>query len=598
MTAMQARPDLVGSFGMAASTHWLASATAQSVLERGGNSVDAATAAGFVLHVVEPHLNGPGGDLVGLVKPAGGEPSVVCGQGPAPAAASIGHLRAEGLDAVPGAGALAAAVPGAVDAWLLMLARFGTWPLGDVLDYAIGYAERGVPLLPTTAAVIGAVSDLFRDRWPSSARLWLPDGRVPVAGEVLANPTYAATLRRIRDEAVHGAGSGADRARVIEHARRVWGGGFVANAVEKFVATTAHRHSSGSSHHGVLTGADMAGFRAHLEEPVGVTFRGHRVYKAGPWSQGPALLQALSVLDGVGDARLDPDTAEGVHLVAETLKLALADRDAWYGHATPRHELATLLSPEYAAARRAQVAEVASHEFRPGHLPGARRPWLPPLRRAGSEASGASVTTGEPTVRDDGETRGDTCHVDVVDRWGAVVSVTPSGGWLQSSPAIPELGFCLGTRLQMTWLDAASPAALGPGRRPRTTLSPTLVRHGYRWTALGTPGGDQQEQWQLGFLLRTVVGGSSPQHAVEAPAVHTTGYVSSFWPRAWEPGGLSVEDRLGDTVVDELVARGHVVTRAGDWALGRLSAAWHDRRSGLVGAAANPRGAQGYAVGR
>ena len=207
---------------------------------------------------------------------------------------------------------------------------------------------------------------------------------------------------------------------------------------------------------------------------------------------------------------------------------------------------------------------------------------------------------GEPTVTvASGQTRGDTCHVDVVDRWGNMVSATPSGGWLQSSPAVPGMGFCLGSRMQMFWLDDGLPSTVAPGRRPRTTLSPTLVlRDGRPVMACGTPGGDQQDQWQLLFLLRHLVGGAELQAAIDAPTWHTTSFPGSFYPREMAPGGLVVEDRLGDDVITELGRRGHDVTRAGGWSLGRMCAVAVDPATGLLSAAANPRGAQGYACGR
>jgi gamma-glutamyltranspeptidase/glutathione hydrolase len=236
------------------------------------------------------------------------------------------------------------------------------------------------------------------------------------------------------------------------------------------------------------------------------------------------------------------------------------------------------------------VTDYASPEFRPGTVPGVD-PFLPPLTIGSSGL-------GEPTVDRMGVTKGDTCHLDVIDRWGNLVSATPSGGWLQSSPAIPELGFCLGTRLQMTWLEAGAPASLEPGRRPRTTLTPTvLMRDGKSVVALGSPGGDQQDQWQLLYLLRTIAGGYSPQQAIDAPALHTTSFPDSFWPRSWEPAGAVVEDRLGEAVIGSLESRGHVVTRSGEWSLGRISAVGTDA-DGTLWAAANPRGTQGYAAGR
>lgn len=587
-----ARPDLEGSFGMCASTHWVASAVGQAVLERGGNAFDAAVAAGFVLQVVEPHLNGPGGDLVALVARPGQEPEVLCGQGPAPRGASIAHLRTEGFSAVPGSGALAAAVPGAVDAWLLLLRDHGTWRLGDVVEFALHYAEHGHPVLASAARVIGEMEELFRTSWPTSALLWLPAGRPPRAGEVVRNPAWAATLRRLRDDATT---RGATREEQIDAARELWRSGFVAETLTAFVAGSAHVHSDGRDHRGVLSAADMAAYTAHWEPSVSREFRGHRVHKAGAWTQGPVLLQALAILEQYDDHELDLDTVGGVHRTLETLKLALADRDAHYGEGLGADGLLTLLSTEYAKHRRELIEDTASHAFRPGTGPGLG-PYRPPLVVA--EADELTLpTTGEPTVQWNGETRGDTCHLDVVDRWGNAVSATPSGGWLQSSPTIPELGFALGTRLQMTHLDPASPSALRPGARPRTTLTPTIVTAPGRVVAMGSPGGDQQDQWQLVLLLRLLVAGQSPQAAIEAPMFHTTSAPGSFWPRTWTPGGAVLEDRFDPQLVALLRSRGHVVTTSGGWSLGRLSLAAHDA-SGRVSAAANPRGAQGYAVGR
>ncbi|GAB3460551.1 gamma-glutamyltransferase [Kineococcus endophyticus] len=589
------RPTLRGTFGMTASTHWLASATGQSVLERGGNAFDAAVAAAFVLHVVEPHLNGPGGDMTGVFATAQDPtPVVLNGQGPAPAAATIEHYRAEGLDTVPGAGGLAAAVPGAVDAWMVLLRDHGTWELADVLDPAIGYARDGHPVVGRVGTTIASVADLFREHWPSSAALWMPQGRIPQHGDVITNPAWARTLQRLVD-AGKDAGSRVER---IEAFRREWREGFVAREAVEFLRTP-HRHSSGTDHAGVLETSDWAGFSARFEEPTTIEFRGTTVAKTGPFGQGPVLLQALRILDGFEDADLDPSTVRGAHTVLEALKLALADRDAWYGSAADPDVVRELLSEEYAATRRALITDRASREFRPGS-PGGRTPHVPPLRTDAPSAVGVGEpTVGEPTVESTGTTRGDTCHVDVVDRWGNVVSATPSGGWLQSSPTVPELGFCLGSRLQMTWLDEDSPSALRPGERPRTTLTPTLLlRDGVPVEALGTPGGDQQDQWQLLYLLRTLVGGYEPQQAIDAPALHTTSMPGSFWPRTWTPGGAVVEGRIGDDVIAGLEERGHVVTRSGDWSLGRLSCAGRDPKTGVLHAAANSRGAQGYAVGR
>ncbi|GAA3649418.1 gamma-glutamyltransferase family protein [Microbacterium marinilacus] len=597
------RPDLRGSFGMVASTHWIASASAQAVLERGGNAFDAAVAGAFVLHVVEPHLNGPGGDMTAVFATAAdpASPIVLAGQGPAPAGATIERYRAEGLELVPGSGALAAAVPGAVDAWLMLLRDHGTWRLGEVLAFAIGYALDGHPVLDRVCATISGVADLFRDHWPTSAERWMPGGRPPAPGQMVRSTVYGSMLQELAS-----AGETGTREEGIDAARARWRER-VGAAASEFVGDP-HRHSDGADHAGVITAADVQAFSASYEPAMTVRFRGHTIAKTGAWGQGPVLLQALAILDGLEDDRLDPSTELGAHTVLEALKLALADRDVWYGEDADPAVLAHLLSPGYAAERRSLIGESASREVRPGEVPGHVRPSLPPLREAYAGPAAGSV--GEPTVPADaaedgletdalGRTRGDTCHIDVVDRWGNIVSATPSGGWLQSSPEIPALGFCLGTRLQMTWLDEASPSRLRPGARPRTTLTPTLVlRDGEPVMALGSPGGDQQDQWQLLMLLRVLVGGHTPQQAIDAPALHTTSMPGSFWPRTWTPAGAVVEGRLGDDVIAGLVARGHAVTRSGDWSLGRLSAVTRDPSSGWLGAAANPRGAQGYAVGR
>jgi gamma-glutamyltranspeptidase/glutathione hydrolase len=585
------RPTLTGSFGMSASTHFLATGAAQSVLERGGNAFDAAAAAGFVLHVVEPHLNGPGGDMVALIAPAAtGAVSVLVGQGPAPERATIDHFHSEGFDEMPGAGALAAAVPGAVEAWLWLLEQHGTWDIADVLDYAIHYAEQGYPVSPQLSGVIATMAGHFATHWPSSAAVWCPDGRVPRPGESMTNLGYAKTLRTLLDAAGQGA-----RDERIDRFRREWKTGLVATEAARFAAIP-HRHSGGADHAGVITADDFARFAVHTEAPYTLDFRGYTVAKAGFWSQGPTQLQALAILDNFDDERLDPSSALGAHTAIEALKLAMADRDSYYGDARDDPARRTLLSADYAAQRALLIGDAASADYRPGTVEGLIA-YLPPLIEGAEEELLGGA--GEPTVRPQGETRGDTCHVDVVDRFGNFVSATPSGGWLQSSPAIPALGFCLGTRLQMTWLDESSPSALMPGRRPRTTLSPTmLLRDGRPVSALGTPGGDQQDQWQLLYLLRTIVGGYQPQQAIDAPALHTTGAVDSFYPRTWTPAGLVAETRLGAEVLRDLAARGHRVSTSAAWSLGRLSAVTRDPSTGRLGAAANSRGGTGYAAGR
>jgi gamma-glutamyltranspeptidase/glutathione hydrolase len=593
MSFFTTRPELRGTFGMVASTHWLASAAGMAVLERGGNAFDAAVAAGFTLQVVEPHLNGPGGDMPALVSTAGdGRVRVVCGQGPAPAAATVARLRALGLDMVPGTGLLAACVPGAFDGWLLLLLELGTWRLRDVLEFAMGYAEGGFPVVPGISAAIARVEGLFREEWTESAGIWLAGGRVPSPGSVLRNPALAATYRRLLAEAES---VGGDRDAQIEAARRAWSGGFVAEAIDAHLRSAEALDVTGERHPGLLRGADMAGWRAALEEPLGFDYGDWRVFKTGPWGQGPVFLQQLSLLAGFDLRAMGQGSADFVHTVTECAKLAFADREAWYGDPAFVPDLTgELLDGAYAAPRRRLVGEGASWELRPGS-PGGRSPHVPrPGRAPAAEDAGG---LGDPTLY---AGRGDTCHVDVVDRWGNLVSATPSGGWLQSSPAIPGLGFCLGTRAQIFTLEEGHPNGLAPGKRPRTTLSPSLaVRSDGLRLAFGTPGADQQDQWSLNFFVSVASSDQDLQQAIDAPMFHTDHFPRSFYPHHAHPGRLVVEDRLGDDVVAELRRRGHEVEVRPGWSLGRLSAVADDRpRAGLLRAAANPRLMQGYAVGR
>ena len=614
------RPELAGTFGMVASTHWLASAAGLSVLEHGGNAFDASVAAGLVLQVVEPHLNGLGGEVPVIAHHAGrGETFVLCGQGTAPAAATPEAFAGLGLDLAPGSGLLAACVPGAFGAWMLLLREYGTLRLRDVMGYAIGYAVSGYPLLPAISWGIASVAELFRDHWLSSAEVYLPDGHVPVPGSLFANPALAATYQRILREA-EAASRGRDEQ--IEAARRAFYQGFVAETIAAYVASTEVMDVTGRSHRGLLSYADMAGWRPRLEEPLTYDVGGLTVCKTKPWGQGPVFLQQLALLDGFDLAAMGPGTADYMHTVTECGKLAFADREAWYGDPDFTDvPVKALLSGEYADARRQLVGPEASAEFRPG-APDGRPPRLPGFVTGTLTGNGddGSVTpsldveppalrldpgTGEPTMRTSGPAgpaaasyrAGDTCHLDVADRFGNMVSATPSGGWLQSSPVIPGLGFCLGTRAQMFTLTPGLPATLAPGKRPRTTLTPSLaLRDREPYMAFGTPGGDQQDQWSLLFFLNHLTFGMNLQQAIDFPSFHSAHMPSSFYPRQAQPRALDVESRVGAGVIEELRRRGHLVNVRPAWSLGRVSAV--ARRNGVLYAAANPRGMQGYAVGR
>jgi len=609
------RPEIEGTFGVVTSTHWIATAVGMATLEKGGNAFDAGVATAFTLQVVEPHLNGPGGDVPVIAHDVKrGRTEVICGQGPAPAKATIAHYRDElGLDLIPGTGLLAACIPGTFDTWLTLLRDYDTMRLADVLSPAIEYAKNGFPLVERASATIDTVKDQFREHWPTSAAVYLPNGKVPAPGTIFTNPKFAETYERILREAQNGGGS---RENEIERARKAWSQGFVAEAIDRFCRTQEVMDTSGRRHRGVLTGQDMAGWQATIEAPIFYDYGRHRVMKAGPWTQGLATLQTLALLKGFDLDALSPVSAEFIHLQVEATKLAFADRDTFYGD--PKFvtvPVDVLLSDVYNEQRRKLITDRASMELRPGTVTGFGKQVdirLASGVRSAVENSGA----GEPTVgridwtHDEdhlpdvtqarermGAIPGDTVHFDIIDQAGNMVTATPSGGWLHSSPVIPELVFPLGTRAQMFWLDEDHPAALMPGKRPRSTLTPTMaLRDGEPYLAWGSPGGDQQDQCITQFFLRHVHANMNLQEAIDAPAWHSEHFPSSFWPRKARPGVMVVESRVPESTVKELRARGHQVEVGPDWSEGRLTAA--SKLGRRRRAAANPRGMQGYAAGR
>lgn len=589
------RPEIRGTFGAVASTHWIASAVAMSVLERGGNAFDAAAAAGFVLQIVEPHLVGPGGEAPIILKRSGAaEPVVICGQGPYPAAATPERFAAFGVKQVPGTGLLPSVVPGAFDAWMLLLRDHGTWRLADILEPAIGYAENGFPVLPRVASSILAARDFFAKEWPSSAAVWLPHGEVPRPRTLHRTPDIASTYRRILAEAQ---AAGSDRVVQIEKARDAYYRGFVAEAIDRFYGSAEVMDSTGRRNGGLLRADDLARYCARTEPTVSRRYRDVVVHKTGPWGQGPVLLQTLALLEGFDLDAMAPAGELFVHTLVECLKLAYADREVFYGDPDfVDVPLATLLSDDYAAARRKLVTDQASAEMRCGDLHGSGERMRRVLKMAGAETP-ANIGHGEPTFAPLPVEWGDTVHLDVVDRFGNMLAATPSGGWLQSSPVVPGLGFSISTRGQMGWLEAGHPSTVRPGARPRTTLTPTLVtRDGEAFLAMGTPGGDQQDQWTLAVLLRHLHHRLDLQAAIDLPLFTSRHFPQSFYPRTIEPNRLLVEERFGEAAIAALRRRGHDVAVQGPWTLGRVCAA--GRQNGMVVAAATPRLMQAYAVGR
>jgi len=342
----------------------------------------------------------------------------------------------------------------------------------------------------------------------------------------------------------------------------------------------------------------MAKWQATVEAPLSYDYGRYTVCKAGPWAQSPVALQQLALLKSYNLDGADPTSADFIHTVVEASKLAYADREAFYGD--PKFvdvPMQTLLSDAYNADRRRLIdSQKASLELRPGKVEGYGG--VVRLRRAdGARAAVSAGGAGEPTVGRLGQMSGDTVHFDIVDKDGNMVSATPSGGWLHGSPVVPELGFPISTRGQIFWLEEGQPSSLAPGKRPRTTLTPTLAhRDGEPYMVWGSPGGDQQDQWVVQMFLRHVHCGLNFQECIDAPAWHSEHFPSSFWPRTARPGVLVLEGRIPTETAQELRKRGHEVEMNAQWSEGRLTAA--GREGTWRKAAANPRGMQGYAVGR
>ncbi len=586
---MSTRPELSGSFGMVSSTHWLSAATGMGVLERGGNAFDAAVAAALVLQVVEPHLNGPGGDVPVLFKQAhSDEVKVLCGQGVLPASANVDEVLDMGLSQIPGTGLLAACVPGAFGAWMRLLRDYGSQSLEEVISPAIGYARGGFRLLERTSLTIASSRDLFLNHWTSSAQIYLERGEAPKGGVFWRNAVLADTYERILNEAKS---AGSSRESQIDKAIATFYKGFVAEAIDDFFATESVFDDSGRHNRGFLRGDDLASWKPEIEEPTASHYRGAQVFKTGPWGQGPVFLQQLKILEGYDLDSLDPASSSFVHLVTEAAKLSLADRDSFYGD--PNFvdvPLDTLLSTEYAAERRKLIQDTASMTYHPGS-PDDRSPWTPSVDlMRGLEGGRAMGLPPDPISRD-------TCQLDVADRFGNVVAATPSGGWLDGSPCIPGLGFSISTRAQMCWLDSSSPSAFIGGRRPRTTLSPTIViKDDGEVMAFGTPGGDQQDQWTLTFFLRYMHQGGNLQRAIDLPSFHTQHMLSSFYPRELKVGRLDVESRFSEKEITGLKEMGHRVQVAGPWSLGRVCAVANC--DGELKGGSDPRQDQAYSVGR
>lgn len=564
--------------------HYLACVAGLRMYSLGGNAFDAGVAMVFAQSVLEYQSYGFGGEVPILIHDArDGRVAAVSGNTRAPGAAAIEWFRERGLTLIPGDGFLPAGPCAVPDALITVLDRYGRLTLELVLTPALELAANGFPMYEGMRRSIVQHEARFRAEWPTSAALFLPGGQVPDLGDTWRNPDLARTFERLIE--AERAARGRGRHEALRAARDTFYRGPIARELVAFQRETRLRDATGTVSAGLLTEEDFASFETRIEAPAAVRFRGYDVYKCGPWSQGPVFLQQLTLLDGFDLAAMGHNTVDYVHTLIEAAKLAFADRERYYGDpefvAVP---MRGLLSREYAASRRGLVdPRHASLELRPGD------PY--PFEGAAAPAEAASV-----------EARGwegGTTGTRAVDADGNMFSATPSGGWFRSSPVIPGLGFSLGTRCQMFWLhDPRHPGALVPRKRPRTTLSPTLVtKDGRPCMVFGTPGGDQQDQWTLQAFLNMTVFGMDVQDAIDAPSFHSVHFPGSFYPRRARPGEMLVEGRLPAAVVDGLRERGHTVTVAPDWSLNYTTAILYDPARRLMQAGASSRGERNYALG-
>lgn len=592
------RPVVIGKRGVITSGHYLATAAGFRIMEQGGNAVDAAAAMCFCLNLLEPHMNGIGGEVPTLIYSAK-EKKVfaISGMGWSPEAFTIDWCREHGIDLIPGDGYLPACVPAVVGTWAVALARFGKMSFAQVLAPAIELAEEGFPVYEGLHAHLAANARKYSDLYPTTGEVYLAGGRAPEVGEILRNPDWADVLKRLCRAEKEAEPKG--RIAGLEAARDAFHQGEIAEKVVDYISNHPVQDATGRKHTGLLSCEDWAEWHAAVEEPVTLNYRGLDVHKCSSWTQGPVFLQQLAILEGFDLKGMKHNSADYIHTIIETAKLAFADREAYYGD--PLFDdvpFDVLLSKGYADQRRGLIGSEASREFRPGDA-GRGVPAYATfhVRKDNRRALGIDQPLFQD-IRPADPHASDTTHLDAIDAEGNMVAATPSGGWLGSSPVIRGLGFPLGSRGQMFYLNPNRPNALAPRKRPRCTLTPSLVtKDGEPFMVFGTPGGDSQDQWTLQFFLNHVEFGMNLQEAVDASTVHSAHFPSSFYPRAAYPGRMVAERRISRRVLTELRRRGHEVVTTGAWSNGKVMAIRFDTERGVIAGAVSPRGKVGYALG-
>jgi len=563
------RPVISGRKGVIAAGHFLASAAGTKMLALGGNAVDAGVAAGFALTVLKPTENSMGGECPMLIySPKDMKVFSISGQGVSPKKATPQWFSDNGIDMIPGDGYLGATVPGLFGAYCTALSRFGRLSLAEVLGPAIELAEEGYPVYERMSATIASLSKRFTEEWPSSAAIFMPGGKPPAAGQILKQPALAKTFRRILDAAGAGGGREDSIARGMNYYYDE-----IADDILEFTKSFPVRDASGKKHVPLLEKEDFTGYATRVEEPVYTQYRNYEVFKCGTWTQGPVFLQQLKLLEGYALGDMRHNSAEYMHIVVECAKLAFDDREKYYGDPLFSDiPMDMLLSEPYNQKRRQGI----------------------------DPAKANNDKLWEENIRlNDCGCDCDTTHLDVMDSEGFMMSATPSGGWIPSSPVIPKVGFALGTRGQMFVLDEGHPNVIAPGKRPRATLTPTLAfKDGTPLMVFGTPGGDCQDQWALQFFLNIADYNMDLQQAIDKPSFHTFHFKNSFYPKEAVIGKVFIEK---DACLDEMMKlqnMGHILNLLEPASNGQVCAVQRNRSTGAIEGAASAKGdGQAYAMG-
>jgi len=579
------RPVVRGKRGVVAGGHPLSVEAGLRILQQGGNAVDAGVATILAASVIEFSHFSFGGEAPILIKLKGKDVAVIEGMGPAPQKATreffVSRAQTDGVATMAGAkpglipstGPLAATVPAVLEACVLALDQFGTKSLAAVMQPAIELAD-GFPIDDLRVQYIQTRSSVF-SQWPDAKLVFLPNGEVPKVGDLFVQEQLARTLRGIVNAEKRAANKGRHAALIT--ARDYFYKGPIGESIGRYM-----QHNGG-----LLSAADLAAFHGKVGKPVKADYRGYEVYKAGFWTQGPALVETLNLLEGFDLKQLGHNSTDYIHIITESLKLALADRDRYYGDPEfVKIPMSELLSKEYAAVRRALIEEKhASLTQQPGD----------PLNMKPVLASTDKPVTEISSLPDVLRANDTTC-VNVIDKDGNLFSATPSGAWLPAVVA-GDTGVLMGQRLQSALTDPKSPNVVAPGKRPRITLTPTIVlKDKQPLMVLSTPGGDNQDQALLQVFLNIVEFGMNPQEAVEAPRFDTQHYVSSFDDHDFLPGSLNLESRIAADTVAALKTRGHLVKLQSPW--GTLSSPTviiYNSRTGVSSAGADPRRGR-YAV--